>query len=133
MKPYNLLHRCYVPDSATSGKLLAHAKEQVSVLREKIEIRVCVFKIGITTNPPMRFCSYLENNYECMWVVAECKSLDKINMLEAALVSHFEKHVGCRNSPGTGGEGGLNKRVSLQPPYFAYVAAARADQPRWVG
>eukprot|EP00435_Cladocopium_sp_Y103_P007728 s1487_g2.t1 len=50
-------------------------------------------------------------------------------MLEAALVSEFAAHVGCRNKSGSGGEGALNRANCPDPPYFVYVTGGRADQP----
>ena len=47
-------------------------------------------------------------------------------MLEAALISHFESIVGCRNKPGSGGEGALN-RNGTTAPFFTYVTGGRAD------
>lgn len=115
------------------GKLLAHCKEQVTSLRERIGVRLCVFKVGITSNPPQRFASYVQKNYCCMWLIAQTESVDKIHMLEAAVISHFQQHVGCRNEPNTGGEGALNRTNRPPPPYFLYVTAARADKVPWVG
>lgn len=54
-------------------------------------------------------------------------------MLEAALVSEFHKHVGCRNREGSGGEGALNREPVALPPYYVYIVGGRADQPRSVG
>ena len=53
-------------------------------------------------------------------------------MLEAALISHFEHCVGCRNTTGSGGEGALN-RTTTCGPYYTYITGGRADQHRRVG
>lgn len=117
----------------TAGKLLAHSKDKVTAFREKIGIRVCVFKIGATANPIARFPSYLKTGFTGMWVIASSESVPMIHMLEAALISEFSKHVGCRNKIGSGGEGALNREQCPDPPYFIYVTGGRADQPRRVG
>ena len=103
------------------------------LLREKIGIRVCIFKIGVTANPIARYKLYVDQGYATMWLIHKSNSLDLVHMLEAALILEYHKHVGCRNQAGTGGEGALNRRVPIAPPFFVYVVGARADQPRRVG
>ena len=119
--------------SPTCGKILSHCKSKVSAFREKIGIRVCVFKLGVTASPLTRFHMYKEQNFSSMWVVAESSSVDLIHMLEAALISEYHKHVGCKNAEGSGGDGALNRKPPAPPPYFMYIAGGRADQARWVG
>ena len=68
-----------------------------------------------------------------MWLIATSNSVDLVHMLEAALVSEFHKHVGCRNREGSGGEGALNREAAAPPPYYVYITGGRADQPRSVG
>lgn len=115
------------------GKILQHAQEQVNAFRQKVGIRICCFKMGITSNPLVRFTSYLQKGYTTMWLIGVSNSIDLISMLEAALISEFQKHVGCHNRPGTGGEGSLNKEAPPPPPFFAYIVGGRADQNRRVG
>ena len=115
------------------GKILSHARDKVTSYREKIGIRLCCFKIGVSSNPLNRFASYLQKGYTSMWLIHVSKSMDLIQMLEAALVSEFGKHVGCQNQLGTGGEGALNKETPPPPPYFVYITGGRADQNRRVG
>lgn len=105
----------------------------MTLFRETIGIRLCVFKIGVTSNPVSRFALYKKSGFTSMWVIATSDSTDLIHMLEAALISEFGKHVGCRIKPGSGGEGALNRANPPKPPYFAYVSGGRADQPRRVG
>ena len=123
------------PDrQATCGKILAHCKDKITSVRNSHGgVRLCCFKIGITSNPPRRFVSYKERAYTSMWVLAVSHSTDLVQMLEAALISEFGKHVGCHNAPNTGGEGSLNKRNPPPPPFYVYVTGGRADQPRSVG
>ena len=115
------------------GKILEHAKDQVSSFRERIGVRLCCFKIGVTSNPLVRFPMYLEKGYSEMWLISVSPSIDMTQMLEAALVSEFGKHVGCHNKCGSGGEGSFNRDTPPPPPYFAYVTGGRADQSRRVG
>ena len=117
----------------TCGKILAHAKEHVLAFRQMMGLRICVFHIGVTHNPLMRFQSYLGKAYTHMWVVFCSDQTYLVHMLEAALISEFAAHVGCRNKSGSGGEGALNRANCPDPPYFVYVTGGRADQPRAVG
>lgn len=99
----------------------------------KIGATLCIFKIGVSANPLLRYAAYIEMNYTEMWVIHVSSSLDTIHMLEAALISAFEPYMGCKNAPQSGGEGALNRQKPVKPPYFVYIVAGRADQPRWVG
>lgn len=117
----------------TCGKLLAHCKEKVISFREKVGIRLCVFKIGVTAEPSKRFQLYKEQGFTSMWLIATSHSVDLVHMLEAALISEYHKHVGCRNRESTGGEGALNRSVPIEPPYYVYITGGRADQRRRVG
>jgi len=136
LKPLGIVDKCMPSpqaDRAICGKILAHSKDKVTLLRERIGVRVCIFKIGVTANPIARYKLYVDQGYATMWLIHKSNSLDLVHMLEAALISEYHQHVGCRNQTGTGGEGALNRRVPIAPPYFVYVVGARADQPRWVG
>lgn len=68
-----------------------------------------------------------------MWVIFQGDDLGMIHMLEAALISEFHMASGCKNAANSGGEGGLNRKHHLGPPYFVYVTGGRADQAKWVG
>ena len=116
----------------TTGRILAHAISQVKALRQTLSVSLTVFKVGVTSNPPARFVSYAERGYSCMRVIVQSTSVDLIHMLEAALVEIFCGEVGCKNKPGSGGEGALNRHTA-KPPYYAYVVAGRADRGRWIG
>lgn len=134
LQPPGLLWKCLtIGERTTCGKILAHAKAQVTSLREGIGIRLCIFKIGITSNPSVRFDWYLERGYTCMWVIAASDNIGLISMLEAALISEYGHHVGCKNKLNSGGEGALQRCSPIPPPFYAYVVGGRADQNRWVG
>ena len=133
VQPYRLLNHCVGGRGSLScGKVLAHAKAQITAFRETIGVRLCVFKVGVTSNPVHRYVSYLGLGFTSMWVITKSHSVDLIHMLEAACISHFSLHVGCRNQHESGGEGALN-RANPKPPFFLYVTGGRADQPRRVG
>ncbi|CAE7908201.1 unnamed protein product, partial [Symbiodinium necroappetens] len=115
------------PSPPSSGRVLSYCAQQVTSFREHISISLCVFKVGVTSNPVVRYVDYRRKNFTAMWVIFCGSSVKEIHMLEAALVSLFHSCSGCQNTPGSGGEGALN-RVSSVPPYYAYVTGGRADQ-----
>lgn len=51
----------------TCGRILAYAKQQVVGLREHLGLSLCIFKIGVTANLPLRFQDYFNKNYSQMW------------------------------------------------------------------
>ena len=117
----------------TSGKILQHAKLQVNAFRERLGASLCIFKVGVTANPPARFVSYKLKGFTNMWIVHKSDHVQEIHMLEAALISEHHLTSGCKNAAHSGGEGALNRKNSDGPPFFVYVAGGRADQRRWVG
>ena len=135
VKPMGLVNHCAseARSNPTCGRILARCQEKVTSFRETVGIRVCVFKLGVSSNPLKRFIGYRQQGFDSMWVIAVSHSLDLIHMLEAGLVALFHQHVGCRNKSGTGGEGALNKKDKAPPPYFMYVTGARADQFKRIG
>ena len=133
VKAIDLRYKCLPDAQATCGKILSHCNDQINLFRERIGLRLCIFKIGVTSNPINRYLMYRDQGFHSMWVLAVSPSVDLIHMLEAGLVMAFYKHVGCRNQKGTGGEGALNKKDRAPPPYFLYVTGGRADQRRRVG
>ena len=115
------------------GKVLFHAKQQTHNFRKRMGLQVCVFKIGVTSDPAQRFMDYLQKNFTAMWVIHESDSLDLVHMLEAALISEFHDVSGCKNAANSGGEGALNRKVHSGPPFYVYLTGGRADQLKWVG
>ena len=133
---FGLLNRCMLEPKngrPTCGKVLKWCMDKITTFREGMGIRVCVFKIGVTANPPQRYLSYLDLAFTSMWCIAVSPSSDLIHMLEAGLISHFCKHVGCRNKENSGGEGSLNKANKSPGPYYVYITGGRADQLCKVG
>lgn len=137
VRKYQLLNHCirsaYERRTPTSGKILAHALSQITCFRETIGVRLCVFKVGVSSNPIIRYTSYLEKGFTDMWILTKSYSVDQIHMLEAACISHFSRHVGCRNQHDSGGEGALNKKDPPRPPFFLYVTGGRADRKEMRG
>ena len=135
VRPYGLLNHCVRPTRTafTCGKVLAHAKAQITAFRESVGVRVCIFKVGITSNPIKRYVDYIGKGYDRMWLISVSQSADTIQMLEAACIALFSSHVGCRNKPESGGEGALNRATPPRPPFYLYVVGSRADQLRAVG
>ena len=135
VRKYNLVNHCVLSRAGplpTCGKILEHAVSKITAFRESVGVKLCVFKVGVTSNPLTRYVMYRKQGFTMMWVITKSSSVDLIHMLEAACVSHFNMHVGCRNQRGSGGEGALN-RANPTPPFFLYVTGGRADQPRRVG
>jgi len=116
--------------SPTCGKILQHATKQVELFRKTMGSNICVFKVGVTSDPAVRFLDYRAKNFTSMWIVHTSNDLGLIHMLEASLVLQFHHCVGCRNAPNTGGEGGMSR---MAPPYYVYVTGGRADQFKRVG
>ena len=96
-------------------------------------ITLCVFKLGVTANPPARFVDYVHKGFTDMCIIYEGNDVGAVHMLEAALISEFCHATGCQNMTETGGEGALNRKSSIGPPFYVYVTGGRADQPRRVG
>ena len=120
------------PRSPSSGRILAHAHQQVTSFREHLGVSLCVFKVGVTASPVPRYVSYRGKNFTAMWIIFASDSVKEVHMLEAALISLFHSSTGCQNMAGSGGEGALNK-PGATPPFYVYVTGGRADQNKRVG
>jgi hypothetical protein len=116
-----------------SGKILTHCKRMVCAFRESMGVSLCIFKIGVTADPVNRFSDYQTKAFSVMWIIYVSDDLSLTHMLEAALISEFNAASGCRNAPGSGGEGGLMRKKHLGPPFFTYITGGRADQMKRVG
>ena len=93
---------------------------------------VCVFKVGLTTDPVVRFGFYWDANYERMVLLHVTENMGVAQVLEAALIAPNLKQVGCRNEK-FGGEGPLCKSLHGKTLHFFYVVGARADQMKPIG
>lgn len=86
--------------------------------------RLCVFKLGLTSDPVLRWKFYQEDNYTHMAILHVSTNFGLIQMLEAALIASWIEEKGCRNQK-YGGEG---PPVSKEKQFhFVYVVGARAD------
>ena len=105
LQPLGVVNRIMKPrrPKPTAGAVLSYVRQQVVAFRESLGLTVCVFKIGVTMNPLCRFLDYKSRNYTSMWVIHQGSDVLETHMLEAALISHFESFMGCRNKPGSGG------------------------------
>lgn len=132
---FNIINRTLKarPQPPTCGKILSHCKRQISAFREALGVTVSVFKIGVTADPVTRSQDYRSKNFTDMWIICVSNDLSLTHMLEASLIEVFHTSSGCRNAPGSGGEGGLNRKKHLGPPFFTYVTGGRADQLKRVG
>ena len=135
LRECGLLDRCMQSSTLkpTCGKILLHSKMQVMSFRKRMGLSLCIFKIGVTTNPPIRFITYKQKNFSHMWILHKSDHVELIHMLVAALISEHQLICGCRNAADSGGEGALNRTHTDGPPFFVYVTGGRADQGRWVG
>ena len=76
MKPQGLLHKSLpYGGNPTCGKILSYATEQVECMIKQVGKGLCVFKIGVTTNPLLRYPSYLDLGYTTMWLIHVSGSL----------------------------------------------------------
>ena len=134
VRSYGIVNRLMPPQPRQpfSGRILAYAMQQVNAFREKIGFQVCIFKLGVTGNPISRHVQYHSMNFSSMWVIFSSNTVQEVHMLEAALINLFHSSAGCRNAPGTGGEGALNN-PNATPPFYVYITGGRADQNKWVG
>lgn len=112
---------------ATAGTILQRCLGEIMRFRNRMNRNLCVFKVGMTTDPIVRFGFYKDANYERMALLHVTEQLGVAQMLEAALISPNLKQVGCRNEK-YGGEGPPCKHVNEETLHFVYIVGARADQ-----
>ena len=108
---------------STAGTILQRCLSKVEHFRTKMNKSLCVYKLGITADPCIRFFYYKEGNYTHMSLLHVSENLGTIQMLEAALISSHMFQKGCRNER-LGGEG---PPAQVEPFYFVYIVGARAD------
>ena len=74
VREYNLVNHCVLPragHSPTCGKILEHAVSKITAFRESIGVRLCIFKVGVTSNPLKRYVMYLKQGFQMMWVITK--------------------------------------------------------------
>lgn len=115
---------------ATAGTILQRCFSQVDQFRSRMNKNLCVYKIGLTSCPPLRFQFYKELNYTCMTLLHVCEHVGIAQMLEAALIASHVSQTGCRNER-LGGEGPPSSH--REPFHFVYIVGARADCMKSIG
>ena len=85
---------------------------------------LCVYKVGMTTNPVLRFHFYALRNYSKMSLLHVTENLGVAQMLEAALIAMHISEKECRNER-FGGDG--PNTLDHVGPHFLYIVGARAD------
>ncbi len=114
----------------TAGTILQRCLSQVDQFRFRMNKNLCVYKIGLTSCPPLRFQFYKEVNYTCMTLLHVCEHVGIAQMLEAALIASHVSQTGCRNER-LGGEGPPSSHE--EPFHFVYIVGARADCMKSIG
>ena len=109
---------------ATAGTILQRCCTKVEHFRNKMVRSLCVFKVGLTSDPVQRFGFYLEANYTCMSLLHVTANMAEAQMLEAAVIAATISEPGCRNER-LGGDG--PSKLTPYQLYFVYVVGARAD------
>lgn len=110
--------------NANAGTVLQRCLSQVNKFRDRIGRKLCVFKLGLTASPVVRFSFYQEANYTHMTLLHVSPNLGLCQMLEAALIASNISETGCRNER-FGGEG---PPTVQEPFHYVYVVGARADR-----
>ena len=122
----------YMPLSSTvqptAGHILQYCKKKVDSFRVSVGANVCVYKVGLTTNPLRRFTGYVQLNYTRMSLLHATHCQGTAEMLEASLIDNHMGRTGFRNQR-TGGE----NCMSGASAYYVYVVGARADRPKPIG
>ena len=109
---------------ATAGTILQRCLREVETFRNKMNKNLCVFKLGLTSNPIVRFRFYQEANYTHMTLLHVSEIPGVAQMLEASLISSHMTQHGCRNER-FGGE--CPPGSEMEPYHFVYIVGARAD------
>lgn len=113
--------------TATAGTILQRCISEVNRFRHRMGKKLCVYKIGLTSNPCVRFQFYKEANYTHMTLLHVSDQLGVVQMLEAALITMNKPEHACRNER-PGGEGPPGSKNEHHNFFFVYVVGARADQ-----
>ena len=110
---------------ASAGTVLRRCFSEIDSFRDRMGRKLCVFKVGLTSNPIVRFSFYKDANYTHMSLLHVSHNLGLCQMLEAALIASNLSERGCRNQR-YGGEGPPS--AEQEPFHFVYIVGARADQ-----
>ena len=107
----------------TAGTILQRCMMKIEAFRMNMNRSLCVFKIGMTANPLLRFHFYAKGNYSHMSLLHVTKNIGVAQMLEAALIQTHMAEKQCRNEK-LGGDG---PPTNQDGHYFVYIVGARAD------
>lgn len=131
---HSILDERLISETAVASRILWHCVNVINaVRREHGGDALCVFKIGLTSDPFQRRRSYEQQNFKAFVVlhkVSQPELLGMMEMLEAALIAEFHDNERCCRNKQLGGESMRKKDFSprFPPPYFAYCAATNAAQ-----
>ena len=121
-----------LPPTTLSGRLLEHCVRKVNDLRNALGgPKLCVYKIGITSNLNQRWESYRDQHFSRMLCCHASNNLSVVEHLEASLVMIFsQEREGSLRNVNKGGEGMRKKGGAprFAPPYFVYAVGANASQ-----
>ena len=93
------------------------------------EFSPAVYKIGVSANLPFRVKTYLDNNYDELWLLGAFTSATACKALERHLIGCHNGIMGCRNTA-PGGEGNM---AEDKPPFYCYIAIAWAAKRSRIG
>ena len=110
--------------TSTAGTVLQRCLTNIEKFRSRMTRSLCVYKLGLTTNPLLRFHFYTHRNYSKMTLLHCTPEIGVAQMLEAALISNHISEKECRNER-FGGDG--PNSVDHEGPHFVYIVGARAD------
>ena len=99
--PIEVSYMPYMPLSSTvqptAGHILQHCKKRLDSFRASVGENVCVYKVGLTTNPLRRCTWYLQLNYTRMSLLHATQCHGTAEMLEASLIDNHMGRTGFRN------------------------------------
>ena len=121
---FHLLYARTPSVEITAGTILQGCLTQIDRFRNQMTRSLCVYKVGITTNPVLRFHFYARGNYSKMSLLHITENMGVAQMLEAALLAMHISEKECRNER-FGGDGPAT--LDHMGPHFLYIVGARAD------
>ena len=130
----NTLVVTVIPETRTASTILWHCVKAINCLRNQCGgPALCVFKIGLTSNPLQRRAAYYKQNFKKFVIIHQVSRgelLGMLEMLEAALIAEFYDNQRCCRNKQLGGESMRDRTFMprFEPPYFAYCVASNASQ-----
>ena len=99
----------------TLGEILHMCYMEIASFLETFP--VTAFKVGITTDPNIRFDAYKKDGFTKMVVIMGTAVLSVVEEAETSMIAEFSQTTGCLNER-SGGDGGLARRFPNWPYYF---------------